>query len=132
MALSRATSSCHTSAMVSSGHWGWANSLHEVLHATLKPIIELCQAGPVPLGRFSQNAPTPVLYVLLHDAFLPTGSSVAELVLKQVVTRHRFKAGVDDALFAMAHFVDGRFHVVVDTALCYTFKDSKAPCMRIK
>ena len=84
------------------------------------------------LGRFSQNAPTPVLYVLLHDAFLPTGGSVAELVLKQVVARHRFNAGVDDALFAMAHFADSRSHVVVDAALCYTFKDSKAPCMRIK
>ena len=98
----------------------------------MKPRIKFCQTGPVSLGRFAQNTAPPVLYVLLHDAFLPTGGSVAELVLKQVVARHRFKAGVDDALFAVAHFVDSRSHVVVDAALCYTFKDSKAPCMRIK
>ena len=72
----------------------------------LKPRVKFCQTAPVPLGRLAQNAAKPVLHVLLHDSFLPTGDSVAEIVLKQVVARHRFKAGVDGALFAVAHFVD--------------------------
>ena len=86
----------------------------------------------MPLGRFSQNASAPVLYVLLHDAFLPTGGSVAELVLEQVVARHRLKAGVDGTLFALAHFVDSRSHVVVDAALGHTAKDGKASGVCIK
>jgi hypothetical protein len=52
--------------------------------------------------------------------------SFTELVLKQVVAHHRFKAGVDDATFAVAHFIDGRSLVVVDAPLCNTAKDGKA------
>jgi hypothetical protein len=68
-----------------------------------------------------------VLYVLLHPAFLPASSSVAELGLEQVVPRHGFKPGVDAALFAFAYLVYGSAHVVVDAALGDAAQNRKGP-----
>ncbi len=38
------------------------------------------------------DLPAPVLRVFLDDAFLPAGTAVAELSLKQVTAAHRFEA----------------------------------------
>lgn len=50
----------------------------------------------------------------------------------QLMTAHRLKAGVDNALFTFFHLVDSGLHVVVDPASGHAPKRSKRPRMCIK
>ena len=99
---------------------------------TVQPLIELGQTAPAPLSDLAYHASPAVLHVLLDDALLPPRRPVTELVIKQVMPRHRLKPRIDTALLALANLVYRRLHVVVDAPLGHTAKHGKAPGMGIK
>ena len=85
--------------------------------ATLaQPGIELGEGAKAACPGLNPDTPAAVLHVLLHHAFLPAESDVAEVRVKQVVAAHGGKAGVDDAPLALLDLVHRRLHVVVDSA----------------
>ena len=64
-----------------------------------------------------ESAPA-VLNVLLDDAFLPSGSNIAEVGIEQVVRGHRRKALINDPRLALLDLVHRGLHVVVDATPC--------------
>ncbi|CAG9197806.1 hypothetical protein BVI434_1420001 [Burkholderia vietnamiensis] len=75
---------------------------------------------------------SPVLNVLLDDAFLPACGPVAEFRLEQVVTAHRFEARVDRTLLAAANLVHRGLHVVVDAAPRHAAERGECAGVRIE
>jgi hypothetical protein len=73
----------------------------------------------------------PVLHVLLNDALLPAGGTVAEFRLEQVMAAHCLEAGVDRALLA-ADLVHGGLHVVVDAAARHAAERGECAGVRIE
>ncbi len=65
----------------------------------VQPGIEFFERVPAPLTGLAPDAPSAVLHILLHHAFLPTrGHGCRSQLIKQVVARTwRLKARIDDA-----------------------------------
>src|SRR6185437_11807317 len=78
-----------------------------------KPYVQDLKRLPPDTDCIVPNLSAPVLDVLLNDAFLPAGRTVAELRLEQVVAAHRMEARVDSSLLTRPNLIDGGLHVVI-------------------
>lgn len=66
-----------------------------------------------------------ILHHLLDLTFFPARSGIAEIGFKQIVIDYRLKSAVNGALLTAANFIDGRFHVDVNSALRYAAKHTE-------
>ncbi len=103
-----------------------------LLAALCEPVVQIRQRYPMLVGGSGPDLPTPVLYILLNNTFLPAGCHIAELGLEQVMTTHGQEAGIDGTLLTASDLVHSSLHIVVDTASWNATKGSKGTGMGIE
>ena len=73
-----------------------------------------------------------ILHVLLDLPLLPTRRRITKLSIKEVVTCHRQEPGIDLALLADPHAINGCAHVVVDAPSRHATQNPEGVMMRIE